>query len=196
MNKTLCVLLLLLLLLFCTFPCQGAVVVEPAELTIMINDGFIQKNSPANITILNDNNYTINVTWYLEHPNPSSLLRPNRTFIENFSWIQVTPSWQLVAPYASASFSIVLSIPKRNDLFDQHWETWVTFTPHSEHGDGIFQQEYAVRVYIDTPASSDQPSIPDSNTQDYTFFILLVLLAALIIGSIVVFYWVRKKKSP
>jgi hypothetical protein len=170
-------------------------VVEPAELTIAINDDFIQENSPANITILNDNNYTINVTWYLEHPNPPDLLRPNRSFIENFSWIHVTPSWQLLDPYASASFSIVLSIPKRNDLFDQHWETWVTFTPHKEHGDGLFSQEYAIRVYIDTPVSSTQPSTPDSNAQDYTFFTLLLIIGAIITASLLALFWFWKKKS-
>ncbi|MCX6671685.1 MAG: hypothetical protein NTX92_07175 [Euryarchaeota archaeon] len=174
MNKTVCVLLPLFLLFF-TIYCQANVIVEPAELTVKITDNFLQENTTTNITILNDNNYTINVTWYLEHPNPPSLLRPNRTFIENLSWIHVTPSWQLVDSYAIASFSIFLIIPQRSDLFDQHWETWVTFTPHRENDNGIFSQEYAIRVYIDTPISSAQPSIPDSNAQEHDFFTLLLI---------------------
>ena len=195
MNKTTCALLILLLLFIFTFACRGNVLVEPAELTITISDGFIQENIPTNITILNDNNYTINVTWYLEHPNPPSLLRPNRTFIENLSWIHVTPSWQLVDPYEMASFSVFLIIPQRNNLFDQHWETWVTFTPHKEHNGGVFSQEYAIRVYIDTPVLSTQPSTPDSNAQEHDFFTFLLIIGAIITGSILAFFWFWKKKS-
>jgi hypothetical protein len=194
MNKTICALLPLFLLFF-TISCQANVIVEPAELTITTIDNFIQENTSTNITILNDNNYTINVTWYLEHPNPPSLLRPNRTFIENLSWIHVTPSWQLVDPYTIASFSIYLTIPQRNDLFDQHWETWVTFTPHKEHDNGIFSQEYAIRVYIDTPVSSTQPSIPDSNAQEHDFFTLLLIAGAITTGSLLALFWFWKKKS-
>jgi hypothetical protein len=194
MNKTVCVLLLLFLLFF-TISCQANVIVEPAELTITLTDNFLQENTSTNITILNDNNYTINVTWYLEHPNPPSLLRPNRTFIENLSWIQVTPSWQLVDSYATASFSISLIIPQRSDLFNQHWETWVTFTPHREHGNGIFSQEYAIRVYIDTPISSDQSSISDSNAHGYDFFTFLFIAAGITTGCLLTLLWFWKKKS-
>ena len=194
MNKTFCILLLLFLLFF-TISCQANVIVKPAELTITLTDNFLQENTSTNITILNENNYTINVTWYLEYPNPPSLMRTNRTFIENLSWIHVTPSWQLVDSYAIASFSISLVIPQRNDLFDQHWETWVTFTPHSEHGNGIFSQEYAIRVYIDTPVSAAQPSIPDSNAQEHDFFILLLIVGGIAIGSLLTLFWFWKKKS-
>lgn len=194
MNKTFCILLLLFLLFF-TISCQANVIVKPAELTITLTDNFLQENTSTNITILNDNNYTINVTWYLEHPNPPSLLRPNRTFIENLSWIQVTPSWQIVDSYAIASFSISLIIPQRSDLFNQHWETWVTFTPHKEHGNGIFSQEYAVRVYIDTPVSSDQSSIPDSNAQGYDFFAFLFIAGGITSGILLTLIWFWKKKS-
>ena len=194
MNKTFCVLLPLFLLFF-AISCRANVIVEPAELTITITDNFLQENTSTNITILNDNNYTINVSWYLENPNPPSLLRPNRTFIENLSWIHVAPFWQLVDPYAIASFSIFLTIPQRNDLFDQHWEAWVTFTPHREHDNGVFFQEYAIRVYIDTPVSSAQPSIPDSNAQEHDFFTLLLITGAIITGSLLALFWFWKKKS-
>jgi hypothetical protein len=193
MNKTIYVLLLLFLLFF-TFSCQANVIVKPAELTITITDDFLQENTSTNVTILNDNNYTVNVTWYLEHPNPSDLLRPNRTFIENLSWIHVTPSWHLIRPYATESFSIFLTIPKRNDLFDQHWETWVTFTPHGEENDEVFSQEYAIRVYIDTPVLSTQPRFPDSNAQEHDFLTLLVIAGAITIGSLLALLWIWKKK--
>jgi hypothetical protein len=194
MNKTIFVLLLLFFLFF-TITCQANVLVEPAELTIAITDNFLQENNSTNITILNDNNYTINVTWYLEHPSPSTLLRPNRTLIENFSWIHVTPSWHLVNPHTRASFSIFLTIPKRNDLFNQHWETWVTFTPHGENDNSVFSQEYAIRVYIDTPISSTQPSIPDSNDQEHDFFTPLLIAGTITTGSLLALFWFWKKKS-
>jgi len=194
MNKTFCILLLLFLLFF-TISCQANVIVEPAELLITLTDNFLQENTSTHITILNENNYTINVTWYLEHPNPPSLLRPNRTFIENLSWIQVTPSWQLVDSFTKASFSISLVVPQRSDLFDQHWESWVTFTPHTEHGNGVFSQEYAIRIYIDTPISSDQPSIPDSNVPGPDFFTFLFIAGGIITGSLLALIWFWKKKS-
>jgi hypothetical protein len=194
MNKTFCILLLLFLLFF-TISCQANVVVEPAELLITLTDNFLQENTSTNITILNNNNYTINVSWYLEHPNPPSLIRPNRTFIENLSWIHVTPSWQLVDSFAKASFSISLVVPQRIDLFDQHWESWVTFTPHTMHGNGVFSQEYAIRIYIDTPISSDQPSIRDSNATGTDFFTFLFIAGGIAIGSLLTFIWFWKKKS-
>jgi hypothetical protein len=194
MNKTILILLLFFSLFF-TFSCQANIVVEPAELTITITENLQQENTSTDITIVNDNNYTINVTWYLEHPNPPTFLRPNRTFIENLSWIHVIPSWHLLNPHANASFSIFLTIPKRNDLFNQHWETWVTFTPHGEYDNGVFSQEYAIRVYIDTPVSSTQPSIPDSNALEHEFFIPLLIAGAISAGSILAFFWFWKKKS-
>jgi len=194
MNKTIFVLLLLFFLFF-TISCQANVLVEPAELTITITDNFLQENTSTNITILNDNNYTINVTWYLEHPNPSTLLRPNRTLIENLTWIHVTPFWHIVNPHAIASFSIFLTIPKRNDLFNQHWETWVTFTPHGEYDHSVFSQEYAIRVYIDTPVLSIQPSISDSNAQEHDFFAPLLIAGAITTGSLLAIFWFWKKKS-
>ncbi len=193
MNKTVCIVLLLFLLYF-TVSCQANVIVEPAELSITLTENFLQENTSTNITILNENNYTINVTWYLEHPNPPPLLRPNRTFIENLSWIHVTPSWQLVDSFGKASFSISLVVPQRADLFDRHWESWVTFTPHTLHGNGVFSQEYAIRVYIDTPISSDQPSIPETNDPRTDFFTFLFIASVIITGSLLALIWFWKKK--
>ncbi len=186
--------LLLFLLFFFTISCQADVRVEPAELTITIIDDFQQKNPPTNITILNENDYTVNVTWYLENPNPIALLRPNRTFIENLSWIHVTPSWRLIRPNATESFSIFLTIPELNDLLNQHWETWITMTPHQDGTSSIFSQEYAVRLYIDTPTSSAQPSIPDSNTIGADLLVLLLIAGVVIMGGILAFYLLLKKK--
>ena len=147
MKNTLRILLPFLLLFF-TLSCQAEIRVEPAELTITLIDDFQQKNPSTTITILNENDYTINITWYLENPNPIDLLRPNRTFIENLSWIHVTPSWRLIPPNATESFSIFLIIPKRDDLLNQHWETWITMTPHQDGISNIFSQEYAVRLTL------------------------------------------------
>ncbi len=194
MNRTLSLLFLLVLFLF-TRSCQANTIVEPAELSVTLTDTFMQENTSANITILNDNNYTINVTWYLEHPNPHSLLRPNRTFIENLSWIHVTPTWQLIDSFEKASFSVSLVVPPRADLCDKHWESWVTFTPHSKQNNGVFSQEYAVRLYIDTPISFDQSSIPDSNVPGTDFFIFLFIIGGIITGSFLALLWFWKKKS-
>jgi hypothetical protein len=194
MNRTFSFLFLLFLFFF-TLSCQANVIVEPAELSVALTDKFIQENTSATITILNDNNYTINVTWYLEHPSPPSLLRPNRTFIDNLSWIHITPAWQRIDSFEQASFFVSLLVPPRDTLFDQHWESWVTFIPHSEHSNGVFSQEYAVRLYIDTPVSSDQPSISDSDVSGTDFITFLFIIGGILIGSLLALLWFWKKKS-
>jgi hypothetical protein len=163
---------------------------QPPEISITMQDTFIHGATAATITITNTNNQSINITWYLEHPTPISLMRPNRTYIENLSWIQVHPSWQLVGPQETASFSIGLDIPERDDLRNQHWETWITFTPKALHGgDGSFLQEYAVRVYIDTPRATQQSGGSDQGS----LFLLLAVVIAIATVSIILYLY--KKKS-
>ena len=84
MKKTLTLTSIFFLLLFFSSTCQGNFDVQPRELSIAMNDGFIQGNTLKSITVINNNNYNNNISWYPDHPDPS-LIRPNKTFIPNLS---------------------------------------------------------------------------------------------------------------
>ncbi|MCX6665868.1 MAG: hypothetical protein NT038_07425 [Euryarchaeota archaeon] len=192
--KTGSLLIFLTILLLTAISCRAIdISVQPAEVTITMTNAFSSENTITQVTVTNNNNQSINVTWYLEHPSPQSLIRPNRTYIENISWIHVSPPWCILSPYASAPFSLSLDIPERDELKDQHWETWVTFTPHSVNGSSLFMQEYAVRVYIDTPQNTQPLLAPSNNLFQGTQYTLLVLMFVIAAISIVLSIRLLKK---
>lgn len=129
--------------------CSGNISVYPREVSIPMNEEFIWENSSKKITIENNGDQSVNVSWYLEHPDPIDWMRQNRTIIPNLSWIDAEPKWCIITPHGSKAFYIYLYVPKREENIQQHWETWITFK--QESSGGIFNQEYAVRVYMDTP---------------------------------------------
>ena len=138
--------------------CSGNISVYPPEITIPMNEEFIWGNSSKKITIKNNVDQSINVSWYLEHPDPIDWMRSNRTTIPSLSWIDAEPKWCIIAPQMSKSFYIYLYVPKREENVQQHWETWITF--EQESSGSIFNQEHAVRIYMDTPkeiAINNQP---------------------------------------
>jgi len=149
MKKIVPQLLIIIIPLIFSSLCKGNIGVQPPEISITMKDEFIHGNTSKKITITNTNNNDINATWYLEHPDPPSSIRPNRTFIPDLSWIDVKPKNSLIPPNGAGEFFIYLNIPENIETLDKHWETWITFK--QESSGGIFNQEYAVRVYMDTP---------------------------------------------
>lgn len=187
MHKTLVILMITFTILSFLEITTGGVIVNPLELSINMKDEFIHGNTSKKIIIdINENN-SYNVSWYIEHPNPISWMRPNKTLIPDLSWIDLEPKWQIITPYNSADFYIHLSIPEREELLDQHWETWVTFKFDNIESGGLFKQEYAVRTYIDTPTETaiDNTSNHNSNeieeTKNTQTLIILIVVAIIVL---------------
>ncbi len=180
-KKTTLSLLLLLPIIFSTLS-NATIIIHPLELTIAMDNDFIHGNTSKKIMVKNNNDYTYNVTWYLEHPKPISYLRPDRTFMPDLSWIDVEPKWLIIPPARNRAFYIHLDIPENEELLDQHWETWVTFQLNeNETGGGIFEYEYAIRVYIDTPHNAAVNNYLDNNSNNDYYIIYYILILATII---------------
>ena len=201
MKKTV-MLMLIIIFLFMLIPiCKADFFVQPREMSITMDNEFIHGNTSKKIIITNNNNYSTNISWYLEHPNPISWMRPNKTFIPSLSYINLNPKWYIIPPRDSISFYIYLDIPESEEHLKQHWETWVTFK--EEYQESIFNQEHAVRVYIDTPikvTNSNNYSQNDSSMsrKDYVNVTLLVIVISIgfaIILLALVGLTFKKKKS-
>lgn len=204
MKKTFALALMILLPLMFSSTCKGNFSVQPLELSITMDNEFMHGNISKKIKITNNNDYSLNVTWYLEHPNPISWMRPNRTCILSLSWIDLEPKWLAIPPNNDGEFYIYLDIPDNKECLDQHWETWVTFKEGEQNRNGgFFNQECAVRVYINTP---EQVTIGNNQGQDFLSItigdqikvpLLDIALAAVIatILLIIVTLVIKKKKS-
>lgn len=199
MKKTLILTLTFLLFLTSISICKGNFGVHPRELSITMGNEFVKGNTLRYITLQNGNNYDINISWYIDHPVPTSDMRPNKTFIPDLSWIDVKPQWQIIPPGSSAAFYIYLDIPENEENLNQHWETWITFKREKKQFINI---ENAVRLYIDTPTelitNDDQGSdFLSIVTGDQTKIHLIdfIIVAVIIILIIIGFLVIRKKKS-
>ena len=193
--------IILLSLIFASI-CKGDVIVQPPELSITMDNEFIHGNTSEKITVTNNNDYDINMTWYLESPNPISWMRPNRTYMPDLSWIDLKPRWNIIPPHNSTNFYIYLSIPEGSDHLNQHWETWITFKQGNSSGGGLFNQEYAIRTYVDTPKK-----VEISNNQNHDLFSItigdqikisasdIIILAAIATTLAIVYIAIRNKKS-
>ena len=176
------------------FPsCKGSFNVDPRELSITMTDEFIKGNTSKKIIVFNEQNENINITWYLDNPEPASSIRPNKTIIPNLSWIDVEPKWQIIPPNSNKAFFIVLNIPKNELNLKQNWEVWITFKSEEKQFINI---EHAVRLYIDTPEKLDD-IISGVTTEEKTPILLNELLLIIIILSIVIvaIIFFRKNKS-
>ena len=195
-------LMLIIIFLFIFIPiCKGDFFVQPREISITMNNEFVHGNTSKKIMITNNNNYSTNISWYLEHPNPISWMRPNKTFIPTLSYIDLNPKCYIIPTNDTISFYIYLDIPESEENLEQHWETWVTFK--EENQESIFNQEHAVRVYIDTPielANSNNYSQYDSSMQrkDYINVTLLAISISIVFTIILlalVILTFKKNKS-
>jgi len=189
MKKTLAFIIPLLLLLVFSTVCRASITAQPLELSITMDNEFIHGNTSKKITITNNNDDSFNATWYIEHPDPISEIRPNRTCIPSLSWVDVEPKWFVIPAYSAGDFYIYLDIPENEELLDKHWETWVTFKAGKLGG--FFNLEQAIRVYIDTPGeaaiNNNQDQIPLSDI----VIVAVVAISLLILGTLVY----KKKKS-
>lgn len=169
----------LFLLLLIYFPiCKGNFDLQPRELFVTMEDEFIKGNTSKSVRIINTNDESINVSWYMDHPTPD-LIRENRTKIPSLSWISLEPQWQLIPPKSSALFYIYLDIPKQQKNLNQHWETWPVFKQEQSQ---FFNWEHTVRLHIDTPNK-----LPDDTNQNIvTVIIENMLLISVIIICIIV----------
>ena len=175
--------------------------VEPMEISINMNDSFIQGNTTKKITVINSYDYEYNVTWYVENPNPSSEMRQNKTFMPNLSWIDVEPKWQILPAKTKGNFYIILNIPENETNIAKNWEAWITFKGGEQtHFGGIFNYEYAIRVYINTPTVlviDDLDPVDSSNEKEkITNVSFSVIIISFLIGlMIVLFITIKIKKS-
>ena len=160
-----------------------------------MNEEFLIGNTTKKIVVSNNNNFIYNATWYIEHPNPISWLRPNKTFIPDLSWINVDPNLIRISPNEIGEFYIHLNIPETKENLNQHLETWITFKEgKSNESGGFINQEFAVRVYIDTPEYYEyKADTKNSFQQDFNilYFVFLLVIIIILIITIIVFY---KKK--
>ena len=123
------------------------------------------------------------------HPDIIEWIRPNRTLIDNLSWITIEPETKIIPANSNGSFYIYISIPNesRNQIFDRRWEIWAALQIDAAPGEqaNLFGEGYLIRVYVDTPKS---PAVsPPGSLYSY-----LILLSVVFITIIVVFYFRRK----
>jgi len=172
------VFVLVFLLFFFLFgvSCRAGLTVFPLEVSIVMDEFFISGNTSEKISVRNNEVEDVNVSWYVEDPEPIDLMRPNRTCISNLSWVSVEPDWCVIPSGGSADFFIYLGVPERDDLRGKHWEVWVTFRVLPKQSINV---ENAVRVYIDTP-----PVVQ----RDLSFVFFALAIVAVVFVVFVVFY--------
>ncbi len=198
MKKTFVLTLIILISLMLPCCCKGAMSVHPLELWITMDDEFINGNASKKIMVKNNDDFSVNFTWYLDHPDPS-MIRPNKTSILDLSWVDIEPKWRIAQPGDTVSFYIHLDIPESEEYLSQHWEIWPTFKQNKSQG--MFPFEQAVRLYINTPTElitnsnqgSDSLSIVIGDKIKIPLFdvaIVAIIILLLIIGLIVI----KKKK--
>ena len=174
----------LLLLLLIYFPiCKANFDVQPRELFITMNNEFIQGNTSKSVTIINSNDESINISWYIDHPT-LDLIRENRTLIPSFSWISLEPQWKIIPPNSNAIFYIYLDIPNQQENLNQHWEIWPVFKQEETQ---FLNWEHTVRLYIDTPNKIPDDNTPEKLPEDNNQNITAVFMDNIvIIGTIII----------
>jgi hypothetical protein len=198
MRKPIVLIIFFLILLKFSTICQAGFDLYPRELTIKMNDEFIQGNTSKNITIINVDNNSINITWYLDHPNPISWIRPNRSLIPNLKWIDIRPKYQIIPSRGNAKFDIYLNIPTNAENLKKQWETWIVF---KEEENKFINFESTVRLLIDTPLkikNNDKEqdflsiNIGDKIKIPITDLFLTILVITLILIGL---YVIKKRRS-
>jgi len=91
-----------------------------------MEDDIIEGNTTKKITVTNKNSYNISVRAWMIHPDVIEWIRPNRTLIDNISWITIKPEKTIIPSYSTSSFYIYISIPNefKNQIYDKKWEIW------------------------------------------------------------------------
>ena len=180
-----------------TTTCQGRFDIYPREITITMYNEFIQGNTSKDITIVNVDDDSINISWYLDHPDPISWIRSNRTLIPDLKWIDVKPKFKIIPPKGSAKFNIYLNIPNKEENLKKYWETWIVF---KEEENKFINFESTVRLLIDTPLklqnnNQNQDFLSIKIGDDIKIALFDILLIFLIIILILISYLIIKKKK-
>ena len=167
------VLFFLLFVFLFSFCVSGSLTVSPLDVSVVMDDVFVSGNTSKGISVRNNGDELVNVSWYVEDPEPISLISPNRSCVPDLSWVGVEPGWCLVEPGGVAVFFVYLDVPERDDLRGMSWEFWVTFRVLSR---GSISVENAVRVYVDTP-----PVLVGGGFGLFLFFVGVVLLVVFVV---------------
>lgn len=172
--------------------CIANVSVSPTNLSVIMEDDIIEGNTTKKITVTNKNSYNISVRAWMIHPDVIEWIRPNRTLIDNISWITIKPEKTIIPSYSTSSFYIYISIPNefKNQIYDKKWEIWAALEVSSVAGEqsNLFTEGYLVRVYVDALKSPSNSS---------AFFISpfhLILLLVFSIFGVLIFYYIKRKK--
>ena len=189
MKKTFVLTLIILISLMLPCSCKGAMSVHPLELWITMDGEFINGNTSKKIMVKNNDDFSVNFTWYIDHPKPISDMRPNKTCIPDLSWVDIEPKWRIAQPGDTVSFYIHLDILESEEYLSQHWETWPTFKQNKSQG--VFGFEHAVRMYIDTPGEVAINNNQDQFSPSDIVIVAVVAISLLILGALVY----KKKKS-
>lgn len=198
MKKTLILTLIILISLMLLYTCKGALSVHPLELWIVMDDEFINGNTLKKIMVTNNDDFSVNFTWYIDHPS-SDLIRANRTLIPSLSWVDIEPKWHIAQPGDTVPFYIYLDIPESEEYLSQHWEIWPTFKQNKSQG--VFRFEPSVRLYIDTPleatigAGQDQETFSIVTEDQVNIPLIDFIIAAVIVILIIIGFLVIKKKK-
>lgn len=129
----------------------------------------------------------------MEHPDIIEWMRPNRTLIENISWITIEPSQAIISPGASADFYIYFNMPNetKNQTYDKHWESWAAVkVDGTGNSSSSFKQGYNIRVYVDAPPMPEEPS----SSLDQIFYDTLFAIGIAVIFTILFFVFRERKK--
>jgi hypothetical protein len=191
MKKKVILLLLFLIILFSTIS-NATITVDPLELTIEMDNNFIHGNTSKKIIVKNNNDYNINITWYIDHPLPESI-RPNKTKLPSLSWIILEPEYQIAKPGESVFFYIHLNISESYENLNQHWEAWPSFKQNKSQG--MFNFEQAVRLYIDTPKKIEINNHLDNNSNNNYHIIYYILTSATVITLLITGILLYHKKT-
>lgn len=198
MKKTIVMALIILISLILPCSCKGALSVHPLELWITMDDEFINGNTSKIIMVKNNDDFSVNFTWYIDHPLPDSI-RVNKTVIPSLSWVVIEPKWHIARPGDTVSFYIHLDIPESENNLNQHWEIWPTFKQNKSQG--VFGFEQSVRLYIDTPVEAKIENNQDHDTFSikigdqirlsvFDLAVIIIIITLLAIGILVL----KKKK--
>ncbi len=196
MNRRLIFMSTLLLTGFFLSPvASAAIFVSPAEMWVSMENGFIDGNTSKTITVKNTYDYNVSVKAWMLHPDIIEWMRPNKTLINNISWISIEPSYIVIPPNSQVQFFIATHIPNesKNQTYDQHWETRAAFQIDtvSTNQSAMVKEGYLVRVYVDTPLTPVSPSDEDGFS---SFFMLINLFIAIVIIAIVVLVYLAYRR--
>jgi hypothetical protein len=183
----------LFFLLLITSTCTADFNVTPRELNITMSNEFINGNTSKEIIVINnDNDKSVNISWYLSDPEPISSMRANKTTIPDLNWIDLEPKWQIIPANSYAIFYIHLNIPEIFENFDKSWESWITFKSETT---GFINIEHAVRFYIDTPVNTcilEDKTQSNGSIENILIIAVVAFLIIMFIILILKFFIIKK----